>query len=66
MVISQCSPLVAPPRMICEALEAAVRGVISVTPVHWTATKEKKKARKTGGLGLIWKPGWVVRESEVE
>lgn len=42
----QCSPLVAPPSTIWDAFDAAVRGVTSVTPVHCTASSEKKKARK--------------------
>ncbi|KAI7223938.1 hypothetical protein KC333_g175 [Hortaea werneckii] len=46
-VTFQCSPLVAPPSTICEAFEAAVSGVMSVTPAHWTARKEKKNAKKT-------------------
>lgn len=44
---AQPSALVAPPRTTCEALEAAVKGVMSVTPQHWMARKEKTNARRT-------------------
>ena len=57
LILCACSipypaPLVTPPKTSCEALAAAVSGVMSVTPVHWMARKAKTKPRMTARMDM--------------